>query len=544
LFLFGFCFSVQEIAIDVINNVNASAIDKANARSLYFQSTANSNASSNTNNTLSASTIDDVIESLNNISIIVPSSSSFLIVQEVNQSANVIVLGASFERGSGGEVIDSANIDSVTSSMLSAAAIVTNQSLNGVMSLNMFIINKPTMYEDIDNSTDQKSVASSIIVAAIRRSSSVFNSINISLYFKVLPEYQPNVIPTYLCSFYDTNNLQWSESGCSEPQFNTMYDRFECTCNHLTTFALVWLPNHLTAQDIASIVFLSISILCFIAIIIHSLITRLLYPMIYLEACELLPLISSASTTILFIFYIALTMTVYSRISFSSSFPTPCFLSSSVLMFFVYFFLIFMFCIKTSVGYFNYLRFINHHLFPEPSYRKLFILLIISFFISITWTSFAAGFNSNSSFNITQLHGYQLCWFTPNVIYYFVTIPVSIYLLLSFVTIILVAKHIIYHVRHATYPHQSYERMKRCVIVLLSSCITQGIGWLFGPFISFINPATANVLGWFFVIFNGLEGVWTILLYIIIRSKYMNKQMRINTHKKSDKKNSYVINYM
>ena len=84
------------------------------------------------------------------------------------------------------------------------------------------------------------------------------------------------------------------------------------------------------------------------------------------------------------------------------------------------YFLISMFCIKTSVSYFNYLRFIN--LFPEPSYWKLFILLTISFFISITWTSFAAGFNSNTSFNIIELRGNKLCWFTRDVIYYFMTI--------------------------------------------------------------------------------------------------------------------------
>jgi len=251
--------------------------------------------------------------------------------------------------------------------------------------------------------------------------------------------------------------------------------------------------------------------------------------MISFSALDLLPLISSASTTILFIFYIALTMTVYTRISSSSSTPIPCFTSASVLMFFVYFFLIFMFCAKTSIGYFNYLRFI--YLFPQPSYRKLFILLIISFFISITWTSFAAGFNSNSSFNITQLHGNKICWFTRDVIYYFMTIPVSIFLLLNFITIILVGKRIINHARNATSPHQSYQRMKRCVLVLLSSCVTQGVGWLFGPFISFVNPTAADVLGWFFIIFCGLEGMWTILLYIIIRSQYVEEQKRVSADK-------------
>jgi hypothetical protein len=184
-----------------------------------------------------------------------------------------------------------------------------------------------------------------------------------------------------------------------------------------------------------------------------------------------------------------------------------------------------MFCAKTSVGYFNYLRFV--HLFPQPSYRRIIILLLISFFISIGWVSFAIGFNSNSSFHITQLYPYQLCWFTRDVLYYFLTIPVCIFILLNLITIIFVAKRIIKHARRGTSPHQSYERMKRCVLVLLSSCVTQGIGWLFGPFISFVSPTGGDVLEWFFIIFNGLEGVWSILLYIIIQSQRMDEQKRV-----------------
>jgi hypothetical protein len=184
-----------------------------------------------------------------------------------------------------------------------------------------------------------------------------------------------------------------------------------------------------------------------------------------------------------------------------------------------------MFCVKTSVGYFNYLRFV--HLFPEPSQRKLSTMLLISFLISITWVAFAAGFNSNSSFQITQLYPYKLCWFTPHVIYYFLTIPACFFISINIMIFILVGIRIINHVRNATSPHQSYERMKRCVLVLLSSCITQGIGWLFGPFITILNPTAGNILGWFFIIINGLEGFWSILVYVIIRSQHMDEQKRV-----------------
>ena len=143
--------------------------------------------------------------------------------------------------------------------------------------------------------------------------------------------------------------------------------------------------------------------------------------------------------------------------------------------------------------------------FPQPSLRRLLALLIISFFFSISWVSFAAGFNSNSSFNIVQLYPYRLCWFTRDVIYYFMTIPIGLFLLVNFLTIVSVGKRIISHVRNATSPHQSYERMKRCVLVLLSSCVTQGVGWLFGPFISFVSSTAGEVLEWFLLYLMDLK---------------------------------------
>jgi len=163
---------------------------------------------------------------------------------------------------------------------------------------------------------------------------------------------------------------------------------------------------------------------------------------------------------------------------------------------------------------------------------------MISFFISITWVAFAAGLNSNSSYKITELYPYKLCWFSRDVIYYFLTIPVCIFLLINIILFILAAIRIINHVQNATSPHQSYERMKRCVLVLLTSCLTQGIGWTFGPFITVVEREAADVLGWFFIVFNGLEGLWTIILYIIIRAQHMDEQKRVTAYNESTKSTS------
>jgi len=508
------------------NNTNSTTT--AEALTTYFGSISSSNVTSTSNNTLTIDEIDSIIDNLNGTSFVGNTSSSYIIVQPVRQE-NKLVLGASTSGSGNGTIVDTSNRESITNSIISTAAIISNESLTGVTYISMLIIDNPIQYRRIDN-TSNKTLASSIIVAAVQRDPNITQqSINISLFFQVLNDSKPNTTNVdYYCSFYDTHSSQWNESGCTKPNYNQQWNRYECSCNHLTSFALIWLPNtqytqNLNAQDIASLVFQSISIICFIIVISHALFIRFRDPLMRLQAYDLLPLISAASTTILFIFYIALGTTVYTRTT--SEEETECFLSSSVLMFFVYFFVIFMFCTKTSVGYFNYLRFVL--LFPQPRARKLVRMLIISFFISITWVSFAAGFNSNPSYNITQLYPYKLCWFTRDVIHYFFTIPIGIFLLINIVLFLCVAVRVINHARYATSRDLSYDRMKRCIVVLLSSSLTQGIGWLFGPVITVVGSEAGNVLGWFFNVFNGLEGLWTLLLYAILHSMRIDEKKRV-----------------
>ena len=482
--------------------------------------------------TLSLLEIDTLLSGMQNQTVMINTNSSFLMAQPPQQSNNIIVLGASFTRGTGGQTIKNTNADAVLRSPISTAATIRATDLSQVTSLNMFIIDHPSAYRSIDNTTN-KTLASSIVIASIARNTSSSAPIEIFLYFQIIDEWKPNITDVrYLCSYYDTDTYQWTESGCTIPLFNAPLNRYECNCNHLTSFALIWLPNvpltsNLSAQDIASLVFECLSIVCFLCVILHAIIIRLRNPLIGLQTYDLVPLISTASTTVLFIFHIALALTVYTNTT--SQQQTQCFRSASVLMFFVYFFLIFMFCGKTSVGYFNYLRFVC--LFPQPSRRKLLLMLLVSLVISMGCVALAIGFNSNASFAITQLYPYKLCWFTRHVLYYFLTIPVCLFLVINIILFVVVAVHIIGHVRRATSPHQSYERMKRCVIVLLSSCLTQGIAWLFGPFLTFASPKAGEVLGWFFVVFNGLEGFFSIVLYILIRFERIDEQKRVSAVK-------------
>ena len=514
-------------------NLTGDSVTTGNALSLFAALASNPDVPTNSNaTTMKIRDIDRAVASLTNFTSSPGVTTSFIMAQTPKQPDGNFILGAVFNNGRGGAIVQDNNRSDSLTHHISVAAILSPSSVANLTSLNIFVIETPTVLKNIDRFNNKTMASSMVVASTIPRSAP--GTINITLAFTVLSEFKPNVTADYSCEFYDTNSLRWSSSGCTPAVLNTDFQRYECSCNHLTSFALVWLPQTLLSLsdprtlrpfEIASFVFQSLSILCFLAIIIHALVARAISPMRSLQASDLLPLVSCASTVLLFVVYIALVLTTFTRTT--SVNDTQCFLSSDVLIFSTYFCLVFMFCAKISVGYFNYLRFV--HLFPRPSFRRLFVLLGMSLLFSVGWVAFAAGFNTISSLDITQLYPYRLRWFPRHVIYYFLTVPVCLFLLLNTFMIIFVTKHIISHVRHATSSHQSYERAKRCVIVLLSSCITQGVGWLFGPFLSFVDPTAGLVLEWFFNAFNGLEGVWSIVLYVIIQPQGIDEQRRVKS---------------
>jgi hypothetical protein len=476
------------------------------------------------------------------------------------------VIGASFVRTVGGTVVNTLNYPAIVNSIVSAAGIVTLNSLYNVKSFNILIIDNPTAFQNIDNSSG-KILVSSIVNPTITRSNpDVDMPLNIQLFFQVLQKPSITVQNSeYYCVFYDTNSLQWNDSGCTKPTFNSVFNRYQCNCSHLTSFALIWLPQQqnngtspqLNAQDIVSLVFQALSITCFLAIVIHATVVRIMDPPKYAQPRNLLPLISCGITMILFVFYIALVSTVYTRnrnaqtnvtnntsnqngksiqVNFRadspSTTPSPptslqCLSNELALTFIVYFLIIFMFCSKTAVGYYNYRHFVQ--LFPQPDRKNLVITLTISFFVALIWMIFAAGFNSNPSFGMTEVYGGKICWFTRNVIHYFLTIPICLFLLANLIMFVFVAKCIIDHARKGEVDKKKkIQRRRKCMIVLLASCVTQGFGWLFGPLIlaASDNMNAVNTLAWLFVIFNGLEGLWAILLYLIVREERIDETPR------------------
>ena len=555
-----------------MNSNSTSALEKADALINYITGITDSTISLNASNTLTISQINQIVGGLviGNYTQITPDS--ILVITRPICSNAATVIGASIAMNNRSTPIDTINYNNVTNSQLSAAGVVnfTGQ-CTSVSAFNIFIIDDPTIYRTTNSSNTI--VVSSIIIATIATVESANVPINIELYFQqsTFPNFDTN--GRHACAFYDTNSSAWNESGCSTPLYEPALQRFRCRCNHLTSFALIWLPttpppdgklieyNH---QDKASIAFQSISIVCFLGIIIHIVTVRILHPKKYSRTTHLLPIMSCGVTMILFIFYIALGTMVYTRRMQSPETTAPApqrrtvfeenlygksgetelnsratndplpsnWLSSQIpcsstehgLMFVVYFLIIFMFSTKISIAVDNYRRYVK--LFPPLSYRVFLISMGASLLFSSIWIAFATGFNSNPKNQITEIYQNKLCWFNRHVNHYFLTIPVCLFLVISLALLVPVVKHNISHIHETNEDVKQCLRRKRCIYIILVSCGTQGFGWLFGPVISIASPTAGEVLGWFFIICNGLEGLWALLLYIVVEKEGLDHSPR------------------
>ncbi|CAF1591990.1 unnamed protein product, partial [Didymodactylos carnosus] len=291
---------------------------------------ASKNASSNT--ILHPTILDNVFNSIN-ISINISSSQSYLMSVNPN---NEKIIGAYFNSITYGSPLNqSTNFASIISSSV-VAATIDDTYLNSISLLKMLIIYTPNDYLKI-NDSGKKNLASSIIIADLTSNNKNLSSgIPITLYFTI--RYPQNITSNSLfyCSYWEVTNNSWSQDGCNYIGYNQTLATHVCWCNHMTTFALLWLPSsdtdnvQWTVRDYISMAFQALSILCFLGLIIHCIVTCSCFRnnIMDFQPNDLLPLISSGSTMILFIFYLALGITVHQRQDISLS-ETKCFSTAS-----------------------------------------------------------------------------------------------------------------------------------------------------------------------------------------------------------------------
>ena len=184
--------------------------------------------------------IDNIVGRLNR-NMIVSTANLFLMVTSPSHEDD-FVIGTSIQSNIGGRLIRNSAQHQIINSKISAAAIISPDSLSGVTRLSMLVIDKSTYYHRFTNSTNKKLV-SAVIVAKVQRNQSFSDRMNISLYFtkQSEPVFDDTHAGHLACSYYDPNTLSWDESGCTLPIYDTLFSRYACSCNHLTTFALLYI---------------------------------------------------------------------------------------------------------------------------------------------------------------------------------------------------------------------------------------------------------------------------------------------------------------
>ena len=221
------------------------------ALSSYVAAVTNTIVSWSSGYVLTASEIDEFVSSISNRSIALNSNTSFLVTQSLTQTTSNL-FGAYYIHNVGGGIVNSIKENNVMNPSVTAAAILSSESLMNATFVRIFIIDEPTTYKNIDVSNN-KMLASSVIVVSVERNSFASTPMNISLYFRVSDGYRPVIDGIYSCAFYHLNSAQWNESGCTKPVYNILLDRYECSCNHLSTFALVWSPNRTSCNAFAQL---------------------------------------------------------------------------------------------------------------------------------------------------------------------------------------------------------------------------------------------------------------------------------------------------
>lgn len=215
----------------------------------YIAAVTNANIAWSSGYILSAREIDEFVSNINYSSLVLNSSTSFLTTQRLYQN-NTSSFGAYYIHNIGGGIINAVAENNTMNASITAAAILSRRSLLNATFVRIFIIDKPTTYKNIDRSNEH-ALASSVIVVSVDKNSSTPTPMNISLYFQILNEYIPDVSAVvYACAFYDLSTEQWNEYGCTKPVYNILFNRYECSCNHLSTFALVWSLNKTSCNAI------------------------------------------------------------------------------------------------------------------------------------------------------------------------------------------------------------------------------------------------------------------------------------------------------
>ena len=335
----------------------------------------------------------------------------------------------------------------------------------------------------------------------------------------------------YSCVFWQYN--QWNDSGCTH-SMDLNLNRHYCSCNHTTSFALIFIPNKTIDQTyIPSITIAIISIVCFCISIILS-IHRQAASFRALSITNIFNLINSI------ILFILLTIILFKGYRSNDKMNNHCSKNQENLVITTYFFLISTFASKTFLGISYFLTIFFHFIFIQFAaisnrwfYSGFFLVILIALIPTIIISSILKQWKDL----FLQYQG--ICWLNSSVIFQFVSIPIIIFIGLNVLIIIGITIRLLKFSYRQKAVKTNEKRLIVSMMIWLALCVTLGIGWIFGPFLDIFiqdkEQTSSKIKLWFFGIFIGLEGVWVLMVngifYVNQRVNKNNRRMFLNKNK-------------
>ena len=206
-----------------MNGTNTSEIDVALLITVYYASLGNATSSSRRLEFLTPAEVESVL-TISNTNRIVSAAGSYLIVLPTVEN-NDLVTGISFEENYLSQTIRTSN-QNLQNSNFTAAVMYDPQSAANALQLNALVINEPSDYRTITDSSDQK-LMSPVIITILKSKTSSVSFANVSLIFRLTTTDVP--VSQLVCAYYDANSSDWSTVGCTPPVKNS--NRYECFCS-------------------------------------------------------------------------------------------------------------------------------------------------------------------------------------------------------------------------------------------------------------------------------------------------------------------------
>ena len=342
----------------------------------------------------------------------------------------------------------------------------------------------------------------------------------------------PRLSGRYLCVFWELNH--WDDTGCSH-SYDSNRDYHICTCNHTTSFALIFIPHKTISQTyIPSITVAILSIISFGISIVLSIYRQ----SISFRHLSITNIFTLTNSMIFFCLFTAILITGYRS---KDQFDETCSQSQKNLLITTYFFLISTFASKTLLGMCYFFSIFFHFLLIRLTimsnvwlYLGFFLVMIIALIPTIVMTVLMKQWANL----FVQYQG--ICWLNSSVVFRFVSIPIIVFLGLNALIIFGITIRLVQFSLGQKTAKFNEKRMIISAMIWLALCVLLGMAWIFGPFLDIFigekEQRSSIIQLWIFAIFIGLEGVWVLIVNIVF---YVNQRVKKTNQSSIPNKNKF-----